>query len=94
MAIMDIATRIVHLDSPVYGKVIFHLPMISHIKGSLHHVVQLKLEDIHVFPYDLPGMPPERDIEFNIELQPGMGPIAKARHKMSPIVLVELKIQL
>jgi hypothetical protein len=64
-AILDIATRIVQLDSPVYGKLIFHLPAISHIKASLHHVVELKIENIlvvrefpNVFPDDLLGMPP------------------------------------
>jgi hypothetical protein len=33
-AVLDIAHRLVHLDSPVYGKVILHLPMISH-QGTL-----------------------------------------------------------
>jgi ABC-type siderophore export system fused ATPase/permease subunit len=47
-AVLDIASRLVHLNSPVYGKVILHLPTISRIKVSLHHVVELKLEDIHV----------------------------------------------
>jgi hypothetical protein len=47
-AVLNIASQLVHLDSPVYGKVILHLPMISHIKMSLHHMVELKLEDIHV----------------------------------------------
>jgi hypothetical protein len=47
-AILDIATRIAHLDSPVCGKVISPLPAISRIKASLHQVVELKLEDIHV----------------------------------------------
>jgi hypothetical protein len=32
----------------MYSKVILHLPMISRIKASLHHVFELKLEDIHV----------------------------------------------
>jgi hypothetical protein len=32
----------------VYGKVTMHLPAISRIKASLHHVVELKLDDIHV----------------------------------------------
>jgi hypothetical protein len=32
----------------MYGKVIIHLPVISLIDASLHHVVELKLEDIHV----------------------------------------------
>jgi hypothetical protein len=100
-AVLDIAGRLVHLDSPVYGKVILHLPAISRIKASLHHMAGLKLEDIHVvrefldvFPDDLPGMPPERAIEFKIELQLGTAPIAKAPYKMSPIELKELKIQL
>jgi hypothetical protein len=47
-AVLDIAGRLVHLDSPVYGKFILHLLAIHHIKASLHHVVELKLEDIHV----------------------------------------------
>jgi hypothetical protein len=88
-AILDIAGQLVHLDSPVYGEVILHLPAVSRIKASLHHVVELKLEDIHVirvfldvFPDDLPGMPPKRVIEFKIESQPGTAPIAKTRYKM------------
>jgi hypothetical protein len=39
-------------------------------------------------------MPPERAIEFKIELQPGTAPIAKASYKMSHVELKELKIQL
>jgi hypothetical protein len=100
-AVLDIAGRLVHLDSPVYGKVILHLHAVSRIKASLHHVVELKLEDIHVvrefldvFPDDLAGMPPERVIEFKIELQPGTASIAKAPYKMSPMEMKELKIQL
>jgi hypothetical protein len=100
-AVLDIADRLVHLDSPVYGKVTLHLPAIPHIKASLHHVAEQKIEDIDVvrefldvFPDDLPGMPPERAIEFKIELQPGTAPIAKTPYKMSPVELKELKIQL
>jgi hypothetical protein len=47
-AVLDIGSRLVHLDSPMYGKVILHLPAISLIEASLYHVVELKLEDIHV----------------------------------------------
>jgi hypothetical protein len=47
-AVLDIAGRLVRLDSPVYGKDILHLPAISRIKASLHYVAKLKLEDIHV----------------------------------------------
>jgi hypothetical protein len=95
--VLDIAGRLVHLNSPMYGKVILHLHAISRIKASLHHVVELKLEDIHVirefsnvFPDDLPGMSPKRAIE----LQPGTAPIAKAQYKLLPVEMKELKIQL
>jgi hypothetical protein len=47
-----------------------------------------------VFPDDLPGMPLRRSIKFKIALQPGTAPIAKARYKMSPVEMKELKIQL
>jgi hypothetical protein len=64
-------------------------------------LVERKIEEIHVvrefldvFSYDLPGMPPERAIEFNIELQPDIAPIAKALYRMTPVELVELKVQL
>jgi hypothetical protein len=100
-AILDIAGWLVHLDSPMYGKVILHLHVVSRIKAPLHHMVEQKLEDIHVvwefsdvFPNDLTGMPPERAIEFKIELQPSTAPIAKAPYKLSPVEMKELKIQL
>jgi predicted aspartyl protease len=73
--VLDIAARLVYLNSHVYEKVTLHLSAISRIKASLHHMIERRLEDIHmvwefpdVFPDDLPGMPPERAIEFKIEL--------------------------
>jgi hypothetical protein len=99
--VLDIAAILVHLYSPVYGEVTLHLPMISHIRECLHHMVERRLEDIHVvrefpdvFHEELPRMPPERAIEFKIELQPGIAPIAKAPYKISPLELIELKAQL
>jgi hypothetical protein len=47
-AILDVPAQLVHLNSPVYGKITLHLPMVSRSKVSLHHMVELKLEDIHV----------------------------------------------
>jgi hypothetical protein len=47
-----------------------------------------------VFPDELLGMPPDRDIEFAIELQPGMAPISKRPYRMPPTELAELKKQL
>jgi hypothetical protein len=66
---LDIVAHLVHLNSPVYVKVTLHLSTISHIKGSMDHVVEKRLKEIHVvweFPNvfldDLLGMPPKRAI--------------------------------
>jgi hypothetical protein len=47
-----------------------------------------------VFPEELPGIPPDRDIEFLIELLPGTPPISKRPYRMPVNELVELKKQL
>jgi hypothetical protein len=44
-----------------------------------------------VFPEELPGMPPDRDIEFVIELKPGTTPIYKTPYRMAPPELAEFK---
>ncbi|XP_077225770.1 uncharacterized protein LOC143858961 [Tasmannia lanceolata] len=61
----------------------------------------LRLEDItivrdfpDVFPEDLPGLPPDREIEFSIDLVPSTGPISKAPYRMAPVELKELSGQL
>jgi hypothetical protein len=54
-AILDISARLVQLNSTVYGKVTLHLPAVSRIKASLHHVVERKLQDIHVV-HEFPGV--------------------------------------
>jgi hypothetical protein len=45
----------------------------------------------NVFPEELPGMPPDRDIEFVIELKPGTEPIYKIPYRMATTELAELK---
>jgi hypothetical protein len=47
-----------------------------------------------VFPDDLPGMPPDRDIEFLIKLLPRTAPIAKRPYRMGVDELEELKKQI
>jgi hypothetical protein len=47
-----------------------------------------------VFPDELSGMPPDRDVEFVIELQPGTAPVSKRPYRMPPKELAELKTQL
>ena len=51
-----------------------------------------KYED--VFPNELPGLPPQRDVDFCIELHPGTSPISITPHRMASIELHELKVQI
>jgi hypothetical protein len=51
-------------------------------------------EYLDVFPEKLPGMLPDRDIEFVIDLVPGTSPIAKRPYMMAASELAELKKQL
>jgi hypothetical protein len=47
-----------------------------------------------VFPEDLPGLPPERDVEFVIKLKLDTAPISRRSYRMPPNELAELKTQL
>ena len=47
-----------------------------------------------VFPDELPGLPPHRDIDFYIELHPDTSPISMTPHRMAPVELQELKVQI
>ncbi|KAL0553793.1 hypothetical protein IC582_007697 [Cucumis melo] len=47
-----------------------------------------------VFPEELPGLPPHREVEFAIELESGTVPISRAPYRMAPAELKELKVQL
>ena len=60
-----------------------------------------RLEDIpvvrefpDVFPEDLQGIPPDREVDFQIELAPRTEPISKAPYRMAPLELKELKVQM
>ncbi|XP_068328246.1 uncharacterized protein [Pyrus communis] len=75
-------------------------------QGYLTHVVlndagPNSVEDVrvvkhfpNVFPEDLPGLLPDRDVEFIIDLLPGTNPISLTPYRMAPTVLRELKVQL
>ena len=47
-----------------------------------------------VFPEEIPGLPPRRDLDFTIELIPGAAPVSRAPYRMSVPELTELKMQL
>ena len=75
-------------------------------ESYLAHVVdtsitEVKLENVpvvcefpDVFPKDLPGLPPDRELEFGIEVLPGSAPISMPPYRMTPAKLKELKTQL
>jgi hypothetical protein len=77
-------------------------PMVT-AKGVANHVklnqmdaiqgseVQVVNEFPDVFPEELPGMPPDRDNEFVIELKPGNAPIYKTPFRMTTLELANLK---
>jgi hypothetical protein len=100
-AVLDIVARTVHLESPTHGNVSLRLSSPTSIASALHHTAAQNLEDIpvacefpDVFPEDLSGMPPDQDVEFVIELQPGTAPISRRPYNMTPKELAELKVQL
>ena len=46
------------------------------------------------FPDELLGLPPQRDVDFGIELHPGISTISMTPHRMTPVELQELRVQL
>ncbi|GKE54490.1 putative reverse transcriptase domain-containing protein [Tanacetum coccineum] len=51
-------------------------------------------EFLKVFPEDLPGLPHARQVEFQIDLVPGVAPVARALYRLAPAKLQELSTQL
>jgi hypothetical protein len=99
--VLDVASRIVEVNSPFCGSFTLILPNQGSTQSCAFSMTELPLKKIpvvceyaEVFPDELPGMPPDRDIEFAIELQPGTAPISKRPYRMPPAELAELKKQL
>jgi hypothetical protein len=99
--VLDVSSRIVEVNSPSYGNFTLIMPSEGSTQSCAFSMTELPLKKIpvvceyaDVFPDELPGMPPDRDIEFAIELQPGTTPISKRPYRMPPSELAELKKQL
>ena len=69
-------------------------PMVCSIQATSIEEVPVICEYPDVFPKELPRMPPNRDLEFIIDLIPGTTPIAKRPYRMAANELEELKKQL
>jgi hypothetical protein len=99
--VLDVASRALEICSPTFGDLTLYLPSQEPTRSCAFVMIDLPLKKIpvvyeyaDVFPDELPGMPPDRDIEFAIELQPGTTPISKRPYRMPPAELAELKKQL
>jgi hypothetical protein len=64
---------------------------VNQLDASQGSEVPVVNEFPNVFPEELPGMPPDRDIKFVIELKPGTTPIYKTPYRMATPELAELK---
>ncbi|XP_076943902.1 uncharacterized protein LOC143614308 [Bidens hawaiensis] len=76
-----------------------HLAVLAMVSDT--RTEEKRIEDIpivrdfpEVFPEDLPGLPPHRQVEFQIELTPRATPIARAPYRLAPNELEELSKQL
>jgi hypothetical protein len=99
--VLDVAARALEIRSPTFEDLVLYLPSQDATRSCAFAMIELPLKKIpvvygyvDVFPDELPGMPPDRDIEFAIELQPGKTPISKRHYRMPPAELAELKKQL
>jgi hypothetical protein len=99
--VIDVAARAIEVHSPLDGEITLYLLDQGCTHSCAFTMIESPVERIpvvrdypDVFPDELPGMPPDRDIEFAIELQPGTAPISKRPYRMPPTELAELKKQL
>jgi hypothetical protein len=99
--VLDVAARALEIRSPTFEDLVLYLPSQDSTRSCAFAMIELPLKKIpvvyeyaDVFPDELLGMPPDRDIEFAIEMQPGTTPISKRPYRMPPAELAELKKQL
>jgi hypothetical protein len=101
-AILNTDLRTIKL-SHGHGEVLLSIPVAIPAKpfGRVYEAIIPKIQNIlvvcefpDVFHEDLPGLPPEMDVEFVIELKPDTTPISRRSYRMPPNELAELKTQL
>ena len=94
------------LSSSMMSVMMARKMLLKSYPGYLAYVVEvrdddMRLEDIpvviefpDVFPNDLPGLPADSEIDFQIKLALGTEPISRAPYRMAPAELKELKVQM
>ena len=86
----DQGVKVKYVSEPVPARV----PRVNSLSEVELDGVPIVCEYPDVFPDEIPGMPPDRDIEFIIELMPESRPIYKKPYRMGSEELAELKKQL
>ncbi|XP_017428758.1 uncharacterized protein LOC108336820 [Vigna angularis] len=71
--------------------VLSHLSVEQSGQGLDHSVVS---DFLDVFPEEVSGLPPQREVEFSIDLVPGARPVSISPYRMAPVELAELKKQI
>ena len=100
--LIDTSTRVIMLRDPISNEAfLVPLPRDLDLHNTANAIQTLRIEDglvvrefPDVFPDDLPGLPPDRDIEFKIELVLGAAPISRRPYRMPPNELAEPKVHL
>ena len=101
-AIINALNRTIRVSLPASAsQLLIQLPTLRRSVGKVCATAVKEIRDIpvvcefpDVFPKELPGLPPDRDVQFNIELKPGTAPISRRAYRMPPKELAELKTQL
>jgi hypothetical protein len=99
--VIQCAKETLILTSPQGKRINVRANMQAEVETVVNHLEEKSLENIKVvckspdvFPEELPGMPPDRDIELSIELLPETAPISKITYRMVVKDLGELKKQI
>jgi hypothetical protein len=95
--LIDTSTRVVMLREGFIVELSSDIAIHNTANATLAKAIEdipIVCEFLDVFSDDLPGLPPDREVEFKIELIPGMAPISRRSYRMPPNELAELKIQL
>jgi hypothetical protein len=96
--VLDISDRVIEINSPTVEHTTVYLLFKDDTDSCAYVTIISPLDEIPVVcehaDVELPGIPPDRDVEFVIELQPGTAPISKRPYRIPPKELAELKNQL
>ncbi|GJS72863.1 putative reverse transcriptase domain-containing protein [Tanacetum coccineum] len=103
-AVIDCAEKIVRIPWGNETLIVHgHHVFLAHVttKETEDKSEENRLEDVpivrdfpEVFPKELPGLPPTRQVEFQIDLVPGAAPVARAPYRLDPSEMKELSEQL